>query len=243
MAKELSYWKTGMEQAYLTLAIDRTKVLTAEGVRAWINNVPPETSLSTWVADFWLRLKPDVGPHRRKHEPPANPFTDRTEGNSIRGRRDKIEVWHRAWIDRVGVEAQYEALDGAQDSVSLSIRSELEKAHPWLIRGGKIVGWALGIGEGLMDRAFADPNDLDIEVITLPEVLRREWFDRDERALWLRALQRLHIEAQGEQRRALEDLPEEVDRGPMEEALAEQERADRLEYAELARLVLGEYRV
>lgn len=67
----------------------------------------------------------------------------------------------------------------------------------------------------MLDRAYPEPDTMDIEYLTIADALRRDWFDRDERGTWLRILRKLH-----------------------ELALDEMSEHFVLEYSELARLGL-----
>lgn len=228
-AYESEYWTTGKDLAIESLGI-RDKLMKAPQVREWIAaKVKPEGLLYTQVADFWLRIKKADGHARRRELDPPNPFIYRGKNNAYQGRRDRIEEWHRAWIQRIGVQAQVDELEGKQDPVSHSLLKDLQQQHPWLVmitskpkRGytKSIVGWALGLTPGLMDQAYSNPEDLALEHFTLDEALRRPWFDRDERGMWLKILERV-------QQYALEELGQTFDR----------------QYAELARLALADHEV
>lgn len=119
-AYESEYWTTGKDLAIESLGI-RDKLMMAHQVREWISTkVKPEGLLYTQVADFWLRIKKADGHARRRELDPTNPFIYRGKNNAYQGRRDRIEEWHRAWIQRIGVQAQVDELEGKQDPVSLS---------------------------------------------------------------------------------------------------------------------------
>lgn len=220
---ENEYWAGGLDLAIDSLGL-KDRLMGANAVRDWIGvHVPSHGLLYTTVADFWLRIKKAVGQERRREADPPNPFVYRGDNNAYQGKREQIEAWHRAWIQRVGVEAQVKELDGKRDPVSRSLREALEQQHPWLVKNTArdkrryTVGFAAGMTQGLMDRAFPDGESLDLEYRTLSDALRQPWFDHEERALWLKILRQVH-----------------------RLALDEQEAAFAREEAELSRLALAD---
>lgn len=222
--EESNYWSHGKLLAIDSLGI-RDRLMPASKVREWIlKNVKPDGLMYTQVADFWLRIKKKDGLDRRQEQVPVNPFVYRGKNNAVQGRRDQIEVWHRAWIERIGVEARVAQVKGKHDPVSQSLMKEYEQQHPWLVMNTRkpirgytkfVVGWAEGITLGLMDRAYPNPDDLDLEYLTIADALRQPWFDREEQGMWVKILRRMH-----------------------QLALEEQQQIFAQEYAELARLAL-----
>lgn len=248
---ETTYWEDGKALAISSLGI---RLADAGQVRNWISKyVRPYGMLSTTVADFWLRIPKPKGQERRLELDPPSPFTYPGPNNTLQGQRAKIEVWHEAWINRVGVEARVKELEDKHDPVSRRIREELNREYPYLVMNSKkpkrryIAGWAEGITPGLMDRAFTDPDTLDLEDLSIADALQRPWFDRDEQAMWLKILGALQAQAIKEEqhaideKRALEDQLGQQALDEQQRALEEQERNDQQQYSHLARLVLEQW--
>lgn len=253
MEHETTYWEDGKALAISSLGIRLTD---ASQVRNWISKyVQPYGMLSTTVADFWLRIPKPKGHDRRRELDPPSPFIYPGPNNTLQGQRTKIEQWHEAWNERLGVEARVEDLKGKEDPVSRRILAELQRDYPYLVVNSRkdkrryIVGWAEGLTPGLMDRAFTDPDTLDLEDMTLVEALRRPWFDRDEQGMWVKILgllqaQAIEEEQQAidEQRRALEGQENiQLALDEQQRALDEQARTYQLQYSELARLALKQW--
>ncbi|MCV2216100.1 hypothetical protein [Thauera sp. Sel9] len=213
---ETTYWEDGKALAISSLGIRLTD---AGQVRDWISKyVQPYGMLSTTVADFWLRIPKPKGQERRLELDPPSPFTYPGPNNAMQGQRVRIEEWHEAWNKRVGVEARYKELEDKHDPVSRRIRAELERDQPYLVLNSRkskrryIVGWAEGITPGLMDRAFTDPDTLDLEDLSIAAALQRPWFDRDEQAMWLEILRSLQDQAIDEQKREYDERYSELKR-------------------------------
>lgn len=252
MDHETTYWEDGKALAISSLGIRLTD---AVQVRNWISKyVQPYGMLSTTVADFWLRIPKPKGQERRLELDPPSPFIYPGPNNTLQGQRAKIEQWHEAWIKRVGVEAQIKELEGKHDPVSNRIRLELQREQPWLVQNSrkdkrrKIVGWAEGLTPGLLDRAFTDPDTLDLVDMPLADALRQPWFDRDEQGMWVKILGSLQAQAIeeeqhaiDEQRRAVEGQEGQRVLDEQQRALDEQARTYQRQYSELARLALQEW--
>ena len=218
---ETTYWEDGKALAISSLGIRLTD---AGQVRDWISKyVQPYGMLSTTVADFWLRIPKPKGQERRLELDPPSPFTYPGPNNAMQGQRVRIEEWHEAWNKRVGVEARYKELEDKHDPVSRRIRAELERDQPYLVLNSRkskrryIVGWAEGITPGLMDRAFTDPDTLDLEDLSIAAALQRPWFDRDEQAMWLEILRSLQDQAIDEQKREYDERYSELKRQVLQE--------------------------
>lgn len=253
MEHETTYWEDGKSLAISSLGIRLTD---AGQVRNWISKyVQPYGMLSTTVADFWLRIPKPKGHDRRRELDPPSPFIYPGPNNTLQGQRTKIEHWHEIWIKRVGVEAQIEELTGKQDPVSRRIRAELERDNPYLVVNSKkdkrryIVGWAEGITPGLMDRAFTDPETLDLVDMPLADALRIPWFDRDEQSMWVKILGSLQKQAIDEQQQAIDEQRRALEGkqhgqqalDEQQRTLDEQARTYQQQYSELARLALREW--
>lgn len=203
------YSSLGMIRAIESLGVPSRRLRDVD-VRMWINEfVPPDKLMYATVADFWLELKKWEGQRRRKQQPPASPFRNFGKGGRAADQayRREIEEWHTAWCERLGAETVYKAVEGRTDSVSVLMAEELRRKHAWLMLAGTgrgkqraVVGFANNLPAGLLEQAYADPEAIYIEHLTLADALRRSWFDRDERGLWIRVLGWMHDTALSELR-------------------------------------------
>jgi hypothetical protein len=212
MADLDDYHSRGMTLAIKLLGIPDDTRLDAQGVRDWIEvHVDRQDGvLVVTVADFWLSIDKHTGPTWRLWSYPINPWL-----NVKRAPRFQVEDWYEKCVEREGVVPMDDALAGKQDAVNKRLRAKLREKHPWLVTMGPdrqpkkyksfIVGNVGSISEELLDRAFPDPNTLNIEFLTLGQALRRPWFDREERIIWLRVLGWLHTAALEEQRQAFDE--------------------------------------
>ncbi|PZS87672.1 hypothetical protein A7X83_01640 [Stenotrophomonas maltophilia] len=217
MSKQ-DYWDTGLARAVDSLPGIPTRYWgDAAYVRQWINMAQEDVLLFTTVADFWLLLTNAKGQERRSLSPPKHPF-DIKNGNGFQAERSRVKQWHVDWIQREGVEAQYKAVKGKVDTVSVDWASQLEINHPYLITNTKDVIGALSfVSQGVLDRFT--PSVVNLEWMSLGQALRRPWVDRDDRVYWFKVLEAI-------QQAALDDL----------------EASYGLERSEIKRLVLGDMR-
>lgn len=217
MSKQ-DYWDTGLARAVDSLpGIPSRYWGDAAYVRQWINNADEDVLLFTTVADFWLLLTNAKGQERRSLSPPKHPF-DIKNGNGFQAERSRVKQWHVDWIQREGVEAQYKAVKGKVDTVSVDWAAQLEIDHPYLITNTQDVIGALSfVSQGVLDRFT--PSDVNLEWMSLGQALRRPWVDSDDRVYWFKVLEAF-------QQAALNDLDTRY----------------RLERSEIKSLVLGDMR-
>lgn len=220
MAKHDSYITLGMGLAIKSLDIPRADRLTAQGVRDWISeHVGNDGKFYAQVADFWLEIDKEDGHEWRRWGYPESPWL-----NAKKALRPKVVDWHDKCLDRIRVQARADKLKGKQNSVSVGALTTLQQEHPWLVCPGidrsvkqykRVAAFVGFVPPDMLDRAYPEPDTMDIEYLTIADALRRDWFDRDERGTWLRILRKLH-----------------------ELALDEMSEHFVLEYSELARLGL-----
>ena len=197
MAKHENYITLGMNLAIKSLGIPDADRMDEQEVRDWISeNVGDDGKFFAQAADFWLEIDKEDGHEWRRWGYPESPWL-----NAKKALRPKVVDWHDRCLERIGVQARADKLKGKQNSVSVGALATLRKEHPFLVCPGldrpvkqykRVAAFVGFVSPGMLDRAYPEPDTLDIEYLTIADALRRDWFDRDERRTWLRILRKLH---------------------------------------------------